>query len=240
MPQSMSHRRSCNGVRDNGAQPVRRHGRLASGAPLARRRSRPTLERKAIAMDRGMQFEITMRLLFGEKAYQIAGIEANPKHRREWLQKAVRELLRLVNALDTTPRHKKMLMAELEAVSRALKGAAEPSWEVVYRLFRLCMRLFGFDYVAGARCHTPAYWQTPDQRHTERILDGDDPMRGYEEEKDAVSIRRDVVEELRKKGLDDFKISLVLNTSEYAIKQLRSNLLVRPTRRKRRAADQAR
>lgn len=28
-------------------------------------------------MDRGMQFENTMRLLFGEKAYQIAGTEAN-------------------------------------------------------------------------------------------------------------------------------------------------------------------
>jgi len=34
-------------------------------------------------MDRGMDFEFTMRLLFGGKAYQIAGTEANPKHRRE-------------------------------------------------------------------------------------------------------------------------------------------------------------
>lgn len=170
-----------------------------------------------------MQFEITMRLLFGEKAYQIAGTEANPKHRREWLQKAVRKLLRLANTLDTTPRHKKMLMTELEAVSQELKRVTEPSWDVVYRLFRLCMRLFGFDYVAGARCHTPAYWQTSDQRHTERILDGGDPMQAFQEGKDAVSIRQDVVEDLRRKGFDDFKISLVLNTSEYAVKQLRSN-----------------
>jgi hypothetical protein len=181
-----------------------------------------------------MQFEITMRLLFGEKAYQIAGTEANPKHRREWLRKAVRELLRLVNALDAPARHKKMLMAELDAVSEELKGAAaQPSWELVYRLFRLSMRLFGFDYAAGARCYTPAYWQTPEQRHTERILNGGDPMLSSQEAKDAISIRGDVVEVLRSRGFDDFKISLVLNTSEYAIRQLRSNPRLKGTRRKR-------
>lgn len=167
-----------------------------------------------------MQFESTMRLLFGEKAYQIAGTEANPKHRREWLQKALRELLRLANSLDTTPRHKKMLMLELEAVSKALKGAADPSWDIVYRLFRLSMRLFGFDYT-GARCHTPAYWQTPDQRHTVRIFENTDPSCVHQEEMDAISIRQGVVEHLRRKGLDDFKISLVLNASEYAVKKLR-------------------
>lgn len=184
-----------------------------------------------------MQFENTMRILFGEKAYQIAGTEANPKHRREWLQKALRELLRMVDSLDTVPRHKKMLMLELEAVSSVLKGSAEPSWELVYRLFRLCMRLFGFDYMSGVRCHTPVYWQSPNQRHTARIMEGEDPMRGDEEEKDAISVRRGVAEELKKRGFDDFKISLVLNTSEHAVKQLRSNPLVQPTRRKRRAAD---
>lgn len=185
--------------------------------------------RKAITMDRGMQFEITMRILFGDKAYQIAGTDANPKHRREWLQKATHKMLRLVNTLDTTPRHKAMLMAELEAVYQVLKGTPEPSWEIVYRLFRLCMRLFGFDHF-GVRCHMPAYWQTPAHRHTERIFHGGDPMREYQEGKDAISIQRDIVEELRRKGLDDFKISLVLNTSEYAIKQLRSTTLASSSR----------
>ena len=190
-----------------------------------------------VPMDRGMLFENTMRFLFGEKAYQIAGTEANPKHRREWLQKAVRELLRMVNSLDTTPRHKKMLMLELEAVSKTLKRSSDPSWDIVYRLFRLCMRLFGLDYIPGVRCHTPAYWQTSNQRHYALLMEGKDPMLWYEEEKDAISIQQGVVEDLRKKGLDDFKISLVLNVSEYAVKQLRSNPLLQPTRRKRRVAD---
>lgn len=181
-------------------------------------------------MDRGMQFENAMRLLFGEKAYQIASTEANPKHRREWLQRTLRQLLRMVDSLDTTPCHKKMLMLELEAVSGALEERQDASWELVYRLFRLCMRLFGFS--AGARCYTPTYWQTPDQHHTERILEGRDHV-WYQEQQDAISIRRHVVKGLKNKGHDDFKISLVLNTSEHAVKQLRSNPPLQRTRQKR-------
>jgi hypothetical protein len=36
-----------------------------------------------------------------------------------------------------------------------------------------------------------------------------------------VEIRKDVVKELSGKGLSDFKIALVLNTSEYQIAKLR-------------------
>ena len=172
-------------------------------------------------MDRGMDFELTMRLLFGDKAYQIAGTEANPRHRREWLQKSVRELLRVTNALDATPRQKKVLMAALEEVSSESTASDHPSWNLVYRLLRLTLRLYGLGY-AGARCYSLAYWQTPDQRLTEELFEG-----GYSrlqnERADAVSLRRQVVEDLSGKGIDDFRIALVLNTSEYAVKQLRSN-----------------
>jgi len=66
-----------------------------------------------------MRLEFTMRLLFGEKAYQIASLEANPVHRREWLQKAIRKLLR-----------RQVLMGELEAISKALKGTKVANWEL--------------------------------------------------------------------------------------------------------------
>jgi hypothetical protein len=177
-----------------------------------------------------MEFENTMRVLFGEAAYRIAGTETNPKHRRKWLQKSLRKLLRLVDALDTRPRHKKILMAELEAVSRALREATDqPSWELVYLFLRLSVTLFGFD--AGARCYTLAYWQTPGQRDAECR----DPMWTHQERKDAISLRKEVVDQLRGKGFDDFKISLLLNTSEYAVKRLCSNPRLKGTRRKRRA-----
>ncbi len=38
------------------------------------------------------------------------------------------------------------------------------------------------------------------------------------------SLRRAIVEDLKNKGLDDFKISVVLHTSEYEVKNLRSNV----------------
>jgi hypothetical protein len=36
-------------------------------------------------MDTAMEFELAMRLLFGEKAYHIASSASHPAHRREWL-----------------------------------------------------------------------------------------------------------------------------------------------------------
>lgn len=174
-------------------------------------------------MDTAMDFEITMRILFGKKAYHIASSEANPTHRREWLQKAIRKLTRTINDLDTTVRHKQMLMAESEAISQLLKRAKEPSWELVYRFFRLASRLLGYDFVRGARCHSPLYWQSPAQHHTTHVFNGGDVMQDYYDQKDAISVRRSVVEDLKAKGFDDFKISLVLNITEYEVKQLRSN-----------------
>lgn len=92
-------------------------------------------------MDVSMEFELTMRLLFGDRAYHIASSHGHPAYRREWLQKAVRKLLRIVNAIEATTPHKERLMRELGKVSAHLKGAKEPSRELVYALFRLAMRL---------------------------------------------------------------------------------------------------
>lgn len=174
-------------------------------------------------MDTAMDFEITMRILFGKKADRIASCEANLTRRKAWLQKAIRKLTKTINDLDTTVRHKSMLMADAEAISSLLKGAKEPSWELVYRFFRLASRLLGYDFVHGARCHSLLYWQSPEQHHTTHLVNGGDVMQNYYDQKDAISIRRSVVEDLKAKGFDDFKISLVLNTTESEVKKLRSN-----------------
>jgi len=114
-----------------------------------------------------------------------------------------------------------MLMAELEAISQRLKGH-EPSWELVYGLFRLSIRLTGYDYVGGARCHTAIYYQSRNQYYTGVILGGGDVMQDYYDHKNTVAVQRKVVENLKQQGLDDFMTALVLNTTEYKIKQLRS------------------
>jgi hypothetical protein len=188
-------------------------------------------------MDTGMDFEITMRLLFGDKADHIAGSNYIPKFRNKWLQKAIRRITRDVNDLDTTPDHKRMLMGDLDAIYQLLKGKQDP-WALVYRFLCLASELLGYGYIQGDKCHTPFYWQSQGQYYTACTRNGGDIMQNYDDRKNAISVRRSVVEELKSKGLDDFKISLVLNTTEYEVKRLRSKPSLKGTRRKRHNADQ--
>ena len=67
-------------------------------------------------MDNSMRFETTMRHFFGDAAYQIASQATNPKDRSEWIRKVVKRLMKIVNDLDTTVGHKKILMAILERI----------------------------------------------------------------------------------------------------------------------------
>ena len=50
----------------------------------------------------GMDFEITVRLFLGDKAYHIAGQENHDRYRREWLLKAAKKILRRIDVLETT------------------------------------------------------------------------------------------------------------------------------------------
>jgi hypothetical protein len=170
-------------------------------------------------MDNAYDFELTMRLLFGDKAYQIAGLEDDPSYRRKWLQKAILKLMRIIYSLDTTPRHKQMLMMELEAIKELLKGTTEPSWELVYRFLNLASRLLGYDYMLGAKCHSLSYWQTPEQYYTAHKCNKGNVQQVYQDQGDVISARYSVIENLKSKGFDDFKISLVLNTTEHEVKK---------------------
>ena len=172
----------------------------------------------------GMDFELTMRLFLGDKAYHIAGQESHDKYRREWLLKAAKKILLRVDAIETTTRHKQMLMTEAEKLIQSLKGQIRSPWSVVYRLFRLCGRLLGFDFVRGAIVHTPIYYQTSEQYYTSKILEGGDALQDYYDKKDAVSTRERLAKQLKEEGLTDFKIALVLNTTEYQIKKMRKGL----------------
>ena len=164
-----------------------------------------------------------MCFFFGDSAYQIAGTEGDSTERKKWLRKAVRRLMKEVDRLDTTPRHAAMLLKELEVIDESISCAEAPTRDLVYGLFRLSFRLLGFDYRPGRKCHTIIYFQTPDQHYASQARAGGDVLDSLKDRRDAVSLRREVVESLKTKGLEDFKIALVLNTSEYKVKQLRRN-----------------
>jgi hypothetical protein len=174
-------------------------------------------------MNTEMLFEFTMRLYFGDKAYQTAGQVNNPKHRREWLRKVIRLLMKQIDTLDTTPRHKQVLMANAEAIRDAIGRNDAPSWDLILRLVAFIGRLLGLDFHRGSRCHSIAYFQTPAQYYTADLLAHGDALQDYDK-KDAVSIRREVIAFLKGKGLSDFKVALVLHTTEYEVKKLQKEL----------------
>lgn len=175
-------------------------------------------------MDRPMWFELTVRLFLGDKAYQIAGQEGNEKYRKEWLQKVAKVIMKWIDELDTTTGHQKVLAAEAENFFNAVKSRTLAPWSLIYILLRLCGRLLGFDFIRGSILHTPTYHQTNDQYYTTHILEGGDPMQDYYDRKDTISVRRRLVEQLKDEGFTDFKIALVLNTTEYQVKKLRKGL----------------
>lgn len=173
------------------------------------------------AADHGMRFERTLMLFFGEKGYQTAGQSATPKSRREWLRRILKLLMKTVDKIETTVRHKKLLMANVERAQGAIKTIEAPTWELVDDLLCVIGRLLGFDLQHGSRLHTLSYWQTYSQYHNSVTQSGGDGMQSYYDEFDAVSLRQAVVQSLRKDGLNDFKIALVLNTTENEVQQLR-------------------
>src|SRR5438094_10531177 len=120
-------------------------------------------------MDTAMHFEWTMKLFFGERAHQIAGQQANPRHRREWIQKGIKRLMRIVDTVDTTVGHKKSLMMSLENICRELKATQHPSWDVVYSFLQFSSCLFGS---CGAERHTPVYYQDTAQNYTTVVRRG--------------------------------------------------------------------
>lgn len=168
-----------------------------------------------------MEFEMTVRMVLGDKAYHIADFHSSASGRREWLTKVLRELTKDIDALDTTVRHKQMLMGEVEAVSALLKQEDDSSWSLVYRFLRLVSRLLGYDYVSGARCHSLAYWQTAGQNLNAIVFSGGDVMQDYYDKKNVIATRLSVVESLKAQGLSDYRIAVILNTTEYQIKKLR-------------------
>ncbi|UZD55825.1 hypothetical protein [Caldimonas aquatica] len=169
-----------------------------------------------------MEFEMTFRLIFGDRAKCIEGQQQIAKSRVMWLRKALSKIESELAALDTTERHKQMLLGELEAAREAVDARQEVQWSLVYSLLRLVGRLLGYDFVRGAKCHTATYWQTVPQNLNSVVFQGGDIMQDYYDKKNAIAIRREVVAHLKKQGLSDYRVALVLNTTEHEIKKLKN------------------
>jgi len=162
-------------------------------------------------------FERTMQLFFGDKAYQIAGYSSNVKERVRWLLKAICQMKKQVNSLDTTIQHQEQLMGALEKVEKCLKKEGV-DWLTIDSLFYVCAVLFGRTNVQ-ARFYTVSYWQDECQYLTQKLVQGDDKaLRG--EKENAIAKKREIIKQLKAEGVGTFEIALIFNISEYQVKKI--------------------
>ena len=84
--------------------------------------------------DYSMGFEITMKQFFGAKADHIADHCRDDKEVKKWLSKVTKEMMKEVDKIDTTTRHKEMLMSDLEKLEKQIRKW-EKLWEMVFVLF---------------------------------------------------------------------------------------------------------
>ena len=84
---------------------------------------------KPSSKDIGMLFEGTMMLFFGKTAYQIAEQATNPKYQRSWIKRALKLIIKTVDKIETTIRHKQVLIANIERAYSAVESVDQPTWE---------------------------------------------------------------------------------------------------------------
>lgn len=172
-------------------------------------------------LDRPMFFELVVRRFLGSKAYHTASSENFDKSRNGWLRKVAKKISLEINEIDTHEEHRKQLHLYADSFRSALATKSPDHRLLVYSLLGLVATLLGFCSVRGAKLASPTYSRTADQYYTALMLKGGDALEDWYDKNNVVALRREIVEELKAKGIDDFHIAMALNTSESAVKRLR-------------------
>jgi len=127
-------------------------------------------------------------------------------------------------SIDTSASHQEQLNTWCEAALKVLNERKLDEYKLLIYLLRLISALLGFRGLKGATLYSAFYWQSKGQYYAEQLNSGADSMIDYYDIENAVSIRKELVKELKEKGLSDFKIAQVLNMTEYQVKKLNKNL----------------
>jgi len=136
-------------------------------------------------MNTALYFEYVMGLFLGKNAHQCAGEETNKNARNKRLNNVAKVILKRIDKLDTTTRHKKKLLLGAEKFFEATKGRNISTTNLLYNLLWLCGGLLGFESNGrmNAITHSLVYWQNKDQYMTSNILEGNDDSKEYEDKK---------------------------------------------------------
>jgi len=175
-----------------------------------------------IKMNIGLYYERVMGLFFGEKAYQCAGEEGNERARNERLNNVAKVMLKRIDKIDTTKRHKEKLLFGAEKFFEATKEKDISAKNLLYNLLWLCGGLLGFESNGriNAITHTLVYWQDKNQYVTSNIMEGNDGSQEYKDKKNIFSTRKKIINKLKEEGFTYFKIAIIFNTTEYQIKKI--------------------
>lgn len=172
-------------------------------------------------MNIDLYFERVMGLFLGESAYQCAGEETNERARNERLNSVAKVILKRIDDLDTTTRHKNKLLSGAEKFFEATKGKDISTKNLLYVLLWFCGSLLGFESNGrvNAITHSLFYWQNKNQYVTSNIIEGNDDSQIHEDEKSIFNTRKKIIEKLKEEGFTCFKIAMIFNTTEYQIKK---------------------
>jgi len=171
-----------------------------------------------------MLFERTMQSLLGKKASHIAGQVHSEKTRKQWYKQALKKVVKNIQDIDTNTKHKELLTHYSEGALMSLSSRPYNESVLTLYLLRLISALLGYMGTRPYRIVTLAYFQEPSQYYTEIIASGGDTLQDYYDEKDTLTIKTDIIKQLKEAGITDFKISQVLNISEYQVKKLKKAL----------------
>lgn len=166
-----------------------------------------------------MDFELMLRQFFGDKAWHSASSAFNKKSRNQWFRKIEKKILANIESIDTTERHKSLLLQEVEQ-SFSLLRKENQGLNSIFSLLMLISRLLGYDYCKSAKLHSLCYFQTEDQYYIQRMFENNDALEKHSDTKDIISQRASIAKALKKDGKTTLRIGQILGVSEYKVKQL--------------------
>ena len=166
----------------------------------------------------GMSFERIIKMFLGKKAHQIVCIANNPKERNKIFRMAIKTIHKKINSLETTPRHKQIIMNTLINCEDSFNNQNE--FDAICDLFALVANLMGItgDGYKGYSCFTPIYVQNEDQYFTEKVIFKEEDEYRVNE-RNIITQRVELIKQLKNDGFNTYKISQILNQSEYEIKK---------------------
>ena len=176
----------------------------------------------------GMELEMVLTLILGDKADHTAGGNLIPSRTRAYLLQVAKKLRgRVDNIVTMDQRLRGMLFRRLHELESEVKRIRKDvDWmEMAIILLDIACRLLGYDGTDGRVYREVVFFRTRDQELADyRKQMGSKYLEEYEH---LLRERYTVILGLKKKGFTDSQIAQIVGATEYAVKQVLSNELLR-------------